>query len=172
MAKSKKEMVEFLKNHFRYDTMNSWNASTSYAANVKLRNLDIPRDLMDKAYEIIEQGDVYESIREIIAEFEDNHNYAWQVGFNGRSGGYMVLYQGGKYENGQTFSYPGKGLDMGEDFEGWSRDDVLERYKLVREFDKLVKTCREEFLYYCKNYSVEEETIMVSKKVKVLHEVV
>lgn len=34
-TKDRKEMIAFLKNHFRYDTMNSWNRSTSYANNVK-----------------------------------------------------------------------------------------------------------------------------------------
>jgi len=33
--RSQKAMVEFLSNHFRYNTMNSWNNSTSYANNIK-----------------------------------------------------------------------------------------------------------------------------------------
>ena len=39
--RSRKAMTEFLENHFRYSTMNSWNGSTSYANNVKYYNLDL-----------------------------------------------------------------------------------------------------------------------------------
>ena len=37
--RSRKDMVDFLENHFRYFTMNSWNRSTSFANNMKLYNL-------------------------------------------------------------------------------------------------------------------------------------
>lgn len=33
-------------------------------------------------------------INELINEFGHKHNYRWQAGFNGRSSGYLVLYQG------------------------------------------------------------------------------
>lgn len=52
--RSRKEMIDFLTNHFRYDTMNSWNCSTSYAANVKIYNLGLSRAELDKLYELIE----------------------------------------------------------------------------------------------------------------------
>ena len=32
--RSRKEMTEYLQTHFRYDTMNAWNAATSYACNL------------------------------------------------------------------------------------------------------------------------------------------
>jgi hypothetical protein len=32
--RSRSAMVEFLKGHYRYDTMNSWNRSTAYANNI------------------------------------------------------------------------------------------------------------------------------------------
>jgi hypothetical protein len=34
-------------------------------------------------------------IHDIIRQFEERYNYSWQIGSNGRSGGYLVLYQGG-----------------------------------------------------------------------------
>jgi len=91
--RSKKEMVNFLENHFRYDTMNSWNQSQSYAHNVKIYNV-IPRELQDIAFELLEVENAFEEISMIIDEFGENHNYNYQVGFNGRSGGYLVLYKG------------------------------------------------------------------------------
>ena len=207
---TKKQMAEYLKGHFRYDTMNGWNTSTSYAANVKLGTF-VPRDLMDKAYEILEQGEVFLNINERIREFDETHNYQYQVGFNGRSGGYLVLYQGELKESGYKsycrkcghknytatketgrvcgacgekarvdFStphkvatvYPGKSLDMDEDFEEWDTDSLKSRVKLVKEFDELVKDCKKEFIYFCKTFSVKEETIQVPKKIKVLEEIV
>ena len=36
-------MISFLKNHFRYNTMNSWNRSTSYANTIKLHNVEKPQ---------------------------------------------------------------------------------------------------------------------------------
>ena len=55
--KTKKEMIEFLKNHERYWTMNSWNGSSSYANNVKIYNLGMDHDLEMKAYGLLaEEG--------------------------------------------------------------------------------------------------------------------
>ena len=34
--RSRAEMTAYLAGHFRYDTMHSWNRSTSYACNMKL----------------------------------------------------------------------------------------------------------------------------------------
>lgn len=96
--KNKTEMINFLKNHFRYWTMNSWNRSTSYAHNVKLYNLGLTREQEDKAYEMMETEEFYDDINWLIRDFEEEHDYKWQAGFNGRSGGYLVLYSGGKKE--------------------------------------------------------------------------
>ena len=38
----KETMIKFLRQHFRYHTMNSWNKSTSYANNIKLYNIEKP----------------------------------------------------------------------------------------------------------------------------------
>ena len=94
--RSRKAMTEFLLNHFRYDTMNSWNCSTSYAANVKIYNLGLSRVESDKLYELIETDDFYDEINWLIHDFEVEHDHLWRVGFNGRSDGYLVLYEGYK----------------------------------------------------------------------------
>ena len=39
---NRQAMAEFLANHFRYYTMNSWNRLTSYANNVKSKNSSLP----------------------------------------------------------------------------------------------------------------------------------
>ena len=94
--RSRKDMVEFLTSHFRYDTMSSWNRSTSYAHNVKVYNLGLTREQSDKLWEMIEIDEFYDEINWLMDDWAREHNYEWQVGFNGRSCGYLVLYQGGQ----------------------------------------------------------------------------
>ena len=77
----------------KYFTMNSWNRSTAPAYNLKVYNV-IDRDLQDKAYELIECDDLFFEINELLRDFEVENDYKWQAGFNGRSGGYLVLYKG------------------------------------------------------------------------------
>ena len=50
--RSRKSMIRFLTTHFRYDTMNSWNQSTSYANNVKVYNLGLTKEQEEKLYDI------------------------------------------------------------------------------------------------------------------------
>lgn len=94
--RNRKAMVEFLTSHFRYNTMNSWNNSTSYAHNVKIHKLGLTSEQEDKLWEMIETDGFYDEIRWLMDDFADQHNHEWQVGFNGRSDGYLVLYQGGR----------------------------------------------------------------------------
>lgn len=92
--RSRCEMTDFLKNHFRYNTMNSWNGSTSYACNIKIYNLGLSSDIQDKLYELIDIEEFWIDTREIFDKFARRYDYSWQIGTNGRSGGYLVLYQG------------------------------------------------------------------------------
>lgn len=205
--RNRKEMIDFLTNHFRYDTMSSWNCSTSYAANVKVYNLGLSHEDSDKLWELIDAEDFYDEINWMLDDFAAEHNYLWQVGFNGRSGGYLVLYEGfakpSEYksycrncgqknyrsvtENGnkcgrcgaevrvdyinpplQIGTYPGRSVDMNEDFEDWDIYSLRNRVKLVQEFDQLC----DDILYYVKelidNSTVEEETYYVPQTRKVL----
>lgn len=208
VGKSRAAMIEFLRGHFRYNTANSWNRATSYAHNVKIYRV-IPRDLQDKAFEILEQGQVSDGINFLFDDFMRKHAGTWQAGFNGRSGGYLVLYIGGSrpsayksycvecgqgnctttdggnkcgrcgensrinYEPIPTeyFSYPGKGVDMEDDFEEWDIDALRDRVKIVKEFDALADAVVNTFIAACKGYDVVEKTVMVPKTVKVLREV-
>ena len=96
--KTKEDMAAYLAGHFRYRTANSWNASTSYARCVKLRYIEFPSpDVENVAYDVIGADDEWWEEAEIAEEihtFDRRHDYLWQIGTNGRSGGYMVLYRG------------------------------------------------------------------------------
>jgi len=90
------EMIAFLKKHFRYDSMNSWNRSTSYANNIKLYKVDKPADIDDDAWwELLSITQWQNKLSDLLEKFGRAHEWRWQAGINGRSGGYVVLYQGG-----------------------------------------------------------------------------
>lgn len=92
--RSRVSMTDYLSNHFRYPTMNSWNRSTSYANNVKVHKLGLSGEQEDKLYKMLDMSEFYTYINDLLDDFALEHNYLWQVGFNGRSSGYLVLYQG------------------------------------------------------------------------------
>jgi hypothetical protein len=47
--RSRAAMIAFLVEHFRYDTMNSWNGSTSYAHCIKFSRLGLSPEQTDAA---------------------------------------------------------------------------------------------------------------------------
>ena len=73
--RSRNEMVSYLKNHFRYNTMNSWNNATSYACNLKITRLGLNAKIVDKLFDLIQTDAFYEPLRDLIREFGENHNY-------------------------------------------------------------------------------------------------
>ena len=89
-------MTAFLKKHFRYNTMNSWNRSTSYANNIKLHQIDKPEGIdSDTWWEMLWITQWQEKLNDFLQAFGRQHEWQWQAGINGRSGGYIVLYRGG-----------------------------------------------------------------------------
>jgi len=93
-------MANYLSGHFRYNTMNSWNRCTSYACNLKIHHLGFESRIVDKLFSLIQVPEFYESLNDLMNEFGDEHDYRWQAGMNGRSGGYLVLYQGSREPSG------------------------------------------------------------------------
>lgn len=92
--RSRKEMTNFLQGHFRYPTMNSWNCATSYACNLKIHRLGLESEIESKLYDMLGTQEFYCLRQDALDLFNEMHNYRWQAAFNGRSGGYLVLYQG------------------------------------------------------------------------------
>lgn len=174
--RSKEEMINFLTNHFRYDTMNSWNASTSYANKVKVYSV-IPNELENKVYEMMDSEDFYDEINWILSDFDRAHNWEFQAGFNGRSGGYIVLYSGGyKFEKTKDgteykkpFSFPGRSIDQNEDFGTWYIEDLRERVKLVQEFDRMCDLVVSETIFLAENCEVINEEYTETKTRKIIN---
>jgi hypothetical protein len=167
--KSRKAMIDFLTGHFRYHTMNSWNNATGYAHNMKIYNLGLTSEQQDSLYEIMEVWGSYDPINDLIYDFDVEHCHRLQAYFNGRNGGYLVMCEGG-ISNGESYSYPGRGIDHNEDFSEWTMDMLRKRVKEVQDFDVLADAILEEAIYLAENFKVEDQTVMVSKKVKVLKE--
>lgn len=167
---SRKAMVDFLTSHTRYDTLNSWNKSTSYAHCIKLHHsLGLPSDIDNTKYDMISNDEWRNHMDGLIDQFDKDHNYSWQVRINGRSGGYLVLYQGG-IANCKIICYPCKSMDQDEDFHDWDIDQLIDRVDLICDFDRLVADIVMEFAAFCRTYDVVDETIMISKTVRVLRE--
>ena len=92
--RSRAAMTAYLTGHFRYWTMNPWNQSSSYACNLKVDHLGFSADLVDKLLDMLETDVSQAAMQSLREQFGEDHNHSWQVGMNGRSGGYLVLYQG------------------------------------------------------------------------------
>ena len=208
--RSKVEMIRFLKGHFRYDTMSSWNASTTYAVRQKVNHLGLTMDQSDAVYAMLDVEDAYDEsgYAGVLEAFAVRHDYRYQIFSNGRSSGYLVLIQGerkpSQYKSactncGQrncseateeskrcgrcgedarinqkmydTVSFPGRNIDMEEDFEGWDKYSLAQRVDLVWDFDKTCATAIKCYVDYACAHKVVEETVMVPRKIKVAEEV-
>lgn len=151
-----KSMWEFLANHFTYDTMNSWNGLRSIANNVKLYNLNLDGDWTNVIKYLTDASDcggLQMLIDDELIAFDEEHYPNYRVGFNGRSNGYLVLYNS---ENNRSVlpecvAY----YDSYEDFKsdvksGWNglnvsdfNRELRDAVALVRDFDKLCDRLRD-----------------------------
>lgn len=150
-----KSMWNFLKEHFTYYTMNSWNRQRSIAHNVKLYNLALEGDWTVAMRYLFDDGDagcLQMFIDDEIRDFEDKYPY-YEVAQNGRSGGYLVIYE--KHGHGSILPECVADYDTYEDFKedvksGWNNWNVKDfnrelrdAVEIVREFDKLCDRLRD-----------------------------
>lgn len=168
--RTKKDIIAYLTGHFRYHTMNTCNHSTSYARCVKVTRLDFPdKATEDVAWEVTcadNRLPVHDDVNDVLAEFDERHDYRWQIAWNGRSNGYLVLIHGGRHNDGRVFMQPGLNLDMHEDFEEWSLSDLRDRLELIWDFDETVERAIEVFVDFCTHNKVVDEQIMVPRTIK------
>jgi hypothetical protein len=143
-----KQMFNFLKDHYTYYTMNSWNGNSSIANNVKIYNLNLSGNCWNALTFL--QNDDYFTVNLMIEDWEAEHK-GYSVGFNGRSGGYLVLYNN---DNNRTV-LPDE-VEYNDDYEGYkemcreyfgsvkdARYKLVEAVKLVQDFDKLCDQLRD-----------------------------
>lgn len=169
--RSREKMTAFLENHFRYYTMNSWNRSTSYANRIKLDALSIPADKYDVALDVA-CGTVacpdWDDVRHVlISAFEAETGFA--AGFNGRSDGYLVMYETEfDPKKGTRVTFPGRGVDQDEDFSEWDIQTLRDRAHAVDAFDKLCDDLRDAFVEIISTYEVRTHEVVTKREVKVL----
>ena len=85
------EKFDYIKNHFRYNTMSSWNRVTSFANNVKIHNLGFTKEQQDKYYTIfcnpnfseIDAQSLYDNIDELIYKFQEEYNFNFCLNYYG-----------------------------------------------------------------------------------------
>jgi hypothetical protein len=142
--------------------MNSWNCLESIANNVKVFNLGLDGDCW-VALNLLQLDD-YFTVNQMLKDWEYEHD-GYSLGFNGRSGGYLVLY--GANSNGNIL--PDCIVDNDyEDFKDYCKDyyggvkyyksDLQYYTKLVQDFDKLCDELRNIVNEYSKmSYEVYKE---------------
>lgn len=163
-----KSMFNFLKSHEEYYIYSSWNCRKSIANNVKLHNLDLSGDWC-VAYDFLTNGG-YDTIYSIIEEWKDEHE-GYDVYFNGRSDGYLVLCDStcSNYHNVLPTEIA-ECVDYDE-YKRWckeyygsvkaNRPDLVYYTKLVQDFDKLCDDLRN----YCDELSTSRFEVHEMKKV-------
>ena len=163
--RSRAEMTNYLLDHFRYFTMNSWNRESSYAMNVKIYNLDMSDEAEERAYSIfcddVDCSELNFRIQDIIHEFEIESGNRFTIGMNGRQGGYLVLYQA-SYED-CVLKAKFIGTDMYEDFSDWTMEELRMRVLDIQLFDKYCDMIIEFYKNTLENSKIVEEEILVKK---------
>ena len=167
-----RQMFEFLKGHFEYPTMNSLNLLYSIANDVKMYHLGLTGDWWT-ALKLLENGE-YDNLNWIIQEWLEDHK-GYEVYFNGRSGGYLILKDKGY--NGNMLPEYILDNDTYEDYKEWcreyygsvkaNRDELIRYTKVVQDFDKLCDALRD----YCDELSqLKFEVVEMQKSVERFNE--
>lgn len=142
-----KQMFNFLRNHYEYYVLGSWNRVKSIANNMKLYKLDLSGDWC-AALSILEKTD-YEVIDDMIISWEAEHP-KYQVRSNGRSNGYLVLSN----KHNSQHILPDE-IYLNDNYEEYkeycryhfgsvkaNRSDLVFYTKLVQDFDRLCDQIR------------------------------
>lgn len=153
---STKSMWNFLSNHFTYNTMNSWNGLKSIANNVKLYKLNLAGDwavVLRYLTDAADSGGLQDIIDGEMRAFDEKYYPNYRVGFNGRSNGYLVLYNG---DNNRSVlpncvtdydSYADFKEDVKAGYNGYRVSDfnyeLREAVEVVRDFDRLCDRLRD-----------------------------
>lgn len=166
--RTRAEITSFLRNHCRYSTMNTWNGVSSYAVTIKVSRLNLTHEERLACYDLMQCAGAYEEsgFNATLNWFDHRHNFRWQAGINGRSGGYAVLYQGSQSPTGRR-TVAGAGTDEAEDFDAWDLPSLKERLALVWDFDETIEEACGHFLSYALNTQPMEKTILAPRKILV-----
>lgn len=159
------DKFNYIKNHFKYWTMNRWNGLVSIANNVKIYNLGLTAVQLDKAYDLLDCENFYDELNLLI------YGSGLKVGFNGRSSGYLVLYN---FENNgpavETWYWDYENyVDLLSDYEPETIEDIINYdFELVRDFDILCDELRAQLIYHIENSEIKTEEYATIHQRKVI----
>jgi uncharacterized protein YeeX (DUF496 family) len=136
--------------------MNSWNRQESIANNVKLYKLGLKGDwtnVIKYLTDAADSGGLQDIIDGEMRAFDEKYYPNYRVGFNGRSNGYLVLYNGDNNRSvlPNCVSDYDSYKDFKEDVKAWYNGyrvsdfdcELREAVQVVRDFDKLCDTLRD-----------------------------
>lgn len=182
--KTLEQKFQYIKNHYVYNVMNSWNRLQSIANNIKIYNLELTNEQIDKFFELIsiDEEILYANLQFTIEDFEDITNT--NIFFNGRSNGYLVIvpkfdqynkrmnildlfFDDNIYDYDTLKEFKKESLDTayGKDNEDIN-NNLEECYYLLKSFDLLCDLLREELIYMLNNAKIKEKTEVIEKNVK------
>lgn len=182
--KTLEQKFQYIKNHYVYNVMNSWNRLQSIANNIKIYNLELTNEQIDKFFELISIDEelLYANLQFLIEDFEDITNT--NIFFNGRSNGYLVIvpkfdqynkrmnildlfFDDNIYDYDTLKEFKKESLDTayGKDNEDIN-NNLEECYYLLKSFDLLCDLLREELIYMLNNAKIKEKTEVIEKNVK------
>lgn len=172
--KTLEQKFQYLKNHFDYYIMNSWNRLSTIANNVKIYNLGLSSEHIEKYFEICSVDDYF--IKDLlylaIEEFIELSN-TLDVYFNGRSGGYLVLIPKFNYFKKWTHVYDIYNLSNIEDYESYleykkdeniSSIDIENAYYTIKAFDKLCDVLRSNLINIIEDAKFDEYEETITQK--------
>lgn len=179
--KTIEQKYQFLKNHFVYDIMNSWNNLKSIANNVKIYKLGLTNEQQNNFFELMEIDPDY-----IYTDQEGTiDNFEWitktEIFYNGRSGGYIVTTP--KDSNKNILEWLGvEDIIYFDNYKEFKKEqneytgsynysyknEIEEAYYYIKAFDKLCDILRSELIYILDNYKIEEEEQTLIKTVKTI----
>lgn len=173
--KTLEQKFQYIKNHYVYNVMNSWNRLQSIANNIKIYNLELTNEQIDKFFELISIDEelLYANLQFSIEDFEDITNT--NIFFNGRSNGYLVIvpkfdqynkrmnildlfFDDNIYDYDTLKEFKKESLDTayGKDNEDIN-NNLEECYYLLKSFDLLCDLLREELIYMLNNAKIKEK---------------
>lgn len=179
--KTLEQKFQYIKNHYVYNVMNSWNRLQSIANNIKIYNLELTNEQIDKFFELISIDEelLYANLQFSIEDFEDITDT--EVFFNGRSCGYLVLvpkfekykkhmnildlfFDDNIYEYETLREFKKDSLDVSYGKTNADINENLEQcYYLLKSFDLLCDLLREELIYILEKAEIKEEKEIVEQ---------
>lgn len=167
----------YIKGHFTYWTLHSWNRLSSIANIVKLYTLGLTDKQIDRLNELENAApeEYWHLINQCLQDEELTRGI--RVGFNGRSGGYLVLYSdtgNGSAVHSDYWAYGSYKGWLKDYARGWDyrsaqsdlRTMIEEDFELVKTFDRLCDVVRDQLIYMADNGALEEETYTVERTVQ------